>query len=203
MAIRPGKMKPFLPILLYVVLAIAGCFAISWGAYVIYEAWVSASWAHTTGIIQESHVDSSLSSGPHGGGISYNPVVTYAYTVDGHSYLSSKIDTSLFWSAKSSRQIVDAYPLGSQRPVYFASSNPADSMLLAGLHSRSFQAIVLATLLTSGAILFGTVAYLAPKYGKKEPDGSYFFDSNSPVTKFGLIGLAAIACQFVLLWNLR
>ena len=63
--------------------------------------------------------------------------------------------------------------------------------------------MILATLLTSVAILFSTVAYLAPKYGKKESDGSYFFDFNSPVAKFGLIGMAAIACQFILLWNLR
>jgi uncharacterized protein DUF3592 len=196
-------MRPFLPILLYAALAIAGCFGILWGTYVVYEAWVSESWPHTTGTIQESRVDSSLSSGSHGGGISYSPVVTYAYTVDGRSYVSSKIDASLFWGPKSSRQIVDAFPLGSQRPVYFSPSNPGDSMLLTGLHSRSFQAMVLAALLASVAILFATVAYLAPKYGKKEPDGSYFFDTKSPVTKFGLIGMAAIACQFILLWNLR
>jgi len=63
--------------------------------------------------------------------------------------------------------------------------------------------MVVATFLISFGTLFGTVAYLAQKYGKKESDGSYFFNSTSPVTKFGLMGMAGIALQFILLWNLR
>jgi hypothetical protein len=196
-------MRTTFSILVAAAMTVAGILTIYWGVNILLKAWRSSSWPHTTALIQESRLESHSSSGPHGGGTGYTPIVTYSYTVDGHSHLSSRIRGGSFWNLKSSRQVVAAYPAGSRRTVYYSPSDPDDSLLLTGVHSQSFEGIVLGTLIMSFGIFLGTIAYLAPKYGTVSPSGrSYSFDNDSPMAAFIWVGLIVIMCQFLLLWVL-
>lgn len=179
-----------------------GCWAIWWGARSVFEGYVSSTWPQTTGTIQESRIDSFWSSiGTRGGGrTGHAPVVIYTYTVDGRSYRGSKIDTRGTWNYKSSRQIVDAFPLGSQRAVYYSPANPENSILIVGVHRSSFFGLVLGMLILSFGTLFGTLGYLAPKYGHSASGRYYTFDKNSPVMPITMFGIFAIMCQFGLLF---
>jgi hypothetical protein len=186
-----NKVTPFaktIPVL--VIVLVFGAWAIWWGAGSVFEGYVSSSWPQTTGTIQESRAGRTR-------------VVIYAYTVDGHSYQGNKISTRGAWNSGTSQKVVDAYPVGSQRPVYYSPTVPGNSILITGVHRSSFFGIILGTIILSFGALTGIVAYLAPTYGTW--DGrSYNFAGNSPVTPIILSGIVAIMCQFGLLfWILQ
>jgi hypothetical protein len=193
-------MKSFFLFLPVVVLALFfGGWAIWWGACSVFEGCVSSTWPKTICTIQESRL--VIAPGPHGNG--WTPRIIYTYTVDGHSYRGSKIDTRGAWNDNLSRHVVDAYPTGSQRPVYYSPSDPSRSILVNGIHSSSFFGLVLGTIILSFGALFGAMAYLAPKYGTYN-GRSYTFDDDSPVGLFAILGIVAILCQFGLLfWILQ
>jgi len=196
-------MKPYLKFLPVVALALFfGCWALWWGACSVFEGYVSSTWPHTIGTIQESRIDSCRSPvGSHGGGgTGYTPVIIYAYTVDGHSYRGSKINTRGAWNYETSREVVDAYPLGSQRPVYYSPSAPGNSILVKGVHRSSFFGLVLGMIILSFGAFFGAMGYLAAKYGHSASGRSYTFDDDSPAVPIAWIGMIAIMCQFGLLF---
>jgi hypothetical protein len=201
-----NKMNPLFKTLPVVVIALVlGSWAIWWGASSVFEGYVSSTWPQTMGTIQESRIASSWSSGgPHGGGgTSYHPVITYAYTVDGHAYSGSRINTRGAWNSGTSSEVVAAYPVGSQRPVYYSPSDPGNSILVTGVHRSSFFGLVLGTIILSFGALFGAMAYLASKYGTPG-SRSYSFDDDSPAAPVAIFGMIAIFCQFGLLfWILR
>ncbi len=179
---------------------VLGGWAIWWGAGLVFVGYVSSTWPHTTCIIQESRIDSSHVSK----GTSYSPVINYTYTVDGHTYQGSRINSRGHWDYAASRQVVDAYPVGSQRPVYYSPSAPASSILITGVYRSSFVGLVLGTLILSVGTLFGTIGYLAPKYGHTVSGRTYTFDDDSPVALIAPLGMIAIMCQFgLLIWLVR
>lgn len=187
------------------VIALAlGGWAIWWGACAVYEGYVSSTWPQTTGIIQESRIESSrLPSVPHGGGggTGYHPVIIYAYSVDGHPYHGSRINTRGAWNYRTSRQVVEAYPPGSKRPVYYSPSAPGNSILITGVHRSSFFGLVLGALILSFGALFGTLAYMAPKYAASYMGPrSYSFGDDSPAARIAAFGMLGIMCQFGLLF---
>ena len=95
--------------------------------------------------------------------------------------------------------MVEAYPAGSQRSVYYSPTAPGESMLIAGLHPRSFFGLLLGTIILSFGALFGTMAYLASSYGTYN-GRSYTFDDDSPVRPIALLGIIVILCEFGLLF---
>jgi hypothetical protein len=171
-----------------------------WGISSVYEGYVSKTWPQANGTIQQSRIDSSTSSK----GSTYYPSIIYIYTVGGQSYHNSRIGTRGAWNFETSRQIVDANPAGSQRPIYYSPSNPGQSMLVPGLQPASFFGIILGTLIFSFGALLGSVGYLASKYGTSYSGRSYSFDNNSPVGPIVFVGIVAILLQFGLMfWLLR
>jgi hypothetical protein len=180
-------MNPFLKTLPVVVIALVlGGWATWWGARSIFEGYVSSSWPQTTGTIQESSL----------GRI---PAVIYVYKIGGHAYRGSRISTRGAWNDATSREIVAAYPVGSQRPVYYSPSDPSNSILIAGVHRSSFFGLVLGAIILSFGALFGTMAYLAPHYGSFG-GRSYSFDDSSPAAAIAGFGMTAIFFQFGLLF---
>jgi hypothetical protein len=195
------KVMNFLPAV--VVALIFGSLAMWWGVTSVFEGYVSSTWSKTTGTIQESHIDRTWSSGPPrgGSGYSYTPAIVYAYTINGQTYRNSKIGTREAWNAETSQQVINAYPLGSQRSVYYSPSDPVQSMLMPGLHRASFFGIILGLLIFSFGAFFGTIGYVASRDSTYD-SGAYSFDWNS--TPGRGIGFLAIACEFGLLfWVLQ
>ena len=184
-------MNPLFKTLPVVALALFfGGWALWWGAASVFEGYVSSTWPRTTGTIQESRI----------GRI---PVVIYVYKIGGHAYRGSRVSTRGAWNDATSREIVAAYPVGSQRPVYYSPSDPGSSILIAGVHRSSFFGLVLGTIILSFGALFGTMAYLAPKYGTFG-GRSYSFDNSSPAAAVAAFGMIAIFLQFGLLfWIVR
>jgi len=181
-------MAPLLKTLPVVAVALVlGGWAIWWGACSVFEGYNSSSWTQTTGTILESSVGRE-------------PVIVYAYTVDGRSYQGSKISTRGAWNSETSRAVVGAYPLGSQRPVYYSPSAPSNSILIKGLHRSSFFGLVLGTIILSFGALLGAMAYLAPKYGTTHSGRSYSFGDDSPAAPVAIFGMVTIFCQFGLLF---
>jgi len=185
-------MRRFFTFIIWGALTFTGVYVVWQGGCSVWKGYVSSGWPKTVGTIQQSHIASSS-----------KPIIIYSYSVDGRSYIGYEYDTSWFWRLKSSRQIVNDNALGSQQPVYFSPSDPADSLLLTGVHPGSFQGVIIGTLMLSVGFLFCTIAYLAPKYGRISPSGrSYNFDNNSPVALIFALGMLAIASQCILIWLL-
>jgi hypothetical protein len=170
---------------------VLGGMSLYYGSASVWEGYASTHWPQTTGTIQQSS-------------IGRQPIITYTYIVDGHPYQNSRIDTRWAWNDETTRQIAAAYPLGSQRTVYYSPSTPSDSLLINGLHRRSFFGLILGTLiLTFGALLGGT-GYLAPIYGFSPNGRTYTFANNSPIVPIVVVGAILIAAQFALLfWMCR
>jgi hypothetical protein len=186
------KMNPVLKTIPVVVLALVlGSWAIWWGACSVFEGYSSSSWPQTMGTIQESSIGRA-------------PVIIYDYTVDGHAYHGSKIESRVTWNSETSREVVSAYPSGSQRPVYYSPSRPDQSILITGIHRGSFFGLVLGTIILSFGALFGAMAYLAPKYGVTHGGRTYSFGDDSPAAPVVIFGMIAIFLQFGLLfWIVR
>jgi hypothetical protein len=184
-------MRRFFTFIIWGALTFAGGYVVWEGGCSVWKGYVSSGWPKTVGTIEQSHASSS------------KPIIVYTYSVDGRSYVGSEYDTSWLWRLTSSSQIVIDHPLGSQQPVYFSPSNPAESLLLTGVHPGSFQGVIIGTLMLSVGFLFCTTAYLAPKYGRISPGGrSYNFDNSSPVALIIALGILAIATQGILIWLL-
>jgi Protein of unknown function (DUF3592) len=189
-------MKPLFKILPVVVLAlILGGLAMWSGACSVYEGYVNSTWPQATGTIQESRIGNPNSSGR--GNIA--PFIEYTYTVEGRSYHGSRIDTRGAWNFDTGLQVVDAYPSGSQRPVFYSPSAPGNSILIRGIHRGSFFGLGLGTIILSIGALFGTMAYLASIYGTYT-GRRYTFDDDSPAVPVAIFGIIAILCQFGLLF---
>lgn len=167
------------------------------GIGIIEQALASGSWPSATGTILESKVEHT--PGRHG----YSPAIKYSYSVQGRAFQNSRVDFGLFWTLKSSQQIVDEYPAGNHVMVYFSPHHPDNSILLNGLRPRSFQRLIITTLIMSFLALFVTLPFLAQKYATKNPDGTYWFGAGSPATKMGWIGAGLIIGQTLLLGSLN
>ena len=165
------------------------------GACSVYEGYVTSTWLQAPGTIQESRIGNPNSSGR--GNIA--PFIEYTYTVEGRSYHGSRIDTRGAWNFDTGLQVVDAYPSGSQRPVFYSPSAPGNSILIRGIHRGSFFGLGLGTIILSIGALFGTMAYLASIYGTYT-GRRYTFDDDSPAVPVAIFGIIAILCQFGLLF---
>jgi hypothetical protein len=128
----------------------------------------------------------------------------YAYSVNGQSYAGAQIYPGIsWWSRQGSQQAVASYPPATQHAVHFFPDDPSEAFLETGLHPKAFQKLILGSFLLSFLVIFCAAAYLMPKYGVKQPDGSYWLGFESPVTRGLCFGLLLVALQFVLFWQLR
>ena len=127
-------------ILLGLALSIGGIFLGIKAISAYQNARSSSSWPSIAGAVIRSEVAKSSFRSRRGGRISYQPVITYTYTVDGISYKSNRIKFGKTSSSfiTSVQKIIDRYPFGSTVTVYYKPSNPNTSVLVPGFFSSFY-----------------------------------------------------------------
>ncbi len=97
----------------------------------------SASWPTTSGRVLSSQLRKSWS--PRGGW-SYEPQVTYEYTVDGRPPLHGttiRFGATDYLVERDARQVVARYPVGATVPIHYDPHNPQRSTLEPGVRQRA------------------------------------------------------------------
>lgn len=166
-----------------------------------------SAWKQTTGVIQSSQVVTGR--GTHGSK-TYRPEISYSYEVDGRPFSSDIIEaggTAGFRGSDATR-IVQANPVGATVPVFYDSSDPADSALVVGLQPRAFMMVLF--ILPFNAVLVGMIVFLlrARSYADDPLLGRVVFDDGNravlrlsqlaPLTAGCLgVGIAAFVGIFV------
>jgi uncharacterized membrane protein YfcA len=92
----------------------------------------SQSWPSALGKVLESRVMTTISSGEDGSTDMYKPYVKYEYSADGVRYTNDKLRVGMTISSsktRSSQEMVDRHPVGSDVRVYYNPANPGDSVL--------------------------------------------------------------------------
>ncbi len=135
-----------------------------WGAW--RQAAAAAQWPQATGRIVRSETESYLSqTGRSGGGGArlYEPVIEYAYTVDGGEYHSTQVRFGgrLATGARGGAdKAVARYPVGSPVQVLYDPANPANAVLEA-------KAALTVPGLVLMAVFFGLAAYFGGAFGAR------------------------------------
>ena len=166
---------------------ILGLVLFSYGISDIRKAVSSKDWPVTTGTIVGS--DSSGDS----------PDITYAYTINGIPYQCSKVYPHWFWSAGSSRHVVNAFPVRSSAPVHYSPTNPQEALLWVGLHPGVFQRLICSTLILSVIILLAAMCVSAPR-GTVRKGNTIYFRKDSLEAKVAGPLLLLMLGQGIVLW---
>ncbi|MCB9866046.1 MAG: DUF3592 domain-containing protein [Phycisphaerales bacterium] len=144
---RPKKLTPqqrvatrviagFLAVCLLAGVAVAG-----WAGVRIHHAWTTSHWPSVIGEVIRSSVRQRADHTPpvhHGvaaGTWTYEPEITYCYTVEGTEYTASgvtatRVSTSRSASAES---VVARYPVGRRVKVHYNPADPGEALLEPGL----------------------------------------------------------------------
>jgi len=111
-----------------------------WGWTILQNARASASWPTADGVITRSGVSHSTDSD---GGDSYNPEVTYTYTVNNTGYDNNtiKFGENSYSSSKKADGIAGNYPVGKNVTVYYDPEKPDRSVLEPGVSAGSYIVI--------------------------------------------------------------
>lgn len=145
----------FLAVFFLVGATIAG-----FGVRTVLQARESGSWPSVPGIIRTSTVTTQRGSK---GGVSYKPVVTYSYSVDGAEYTGDLIAYGLKGSSasRSFAQYYDnKYPEGSSVPVAYDPASPQTSVLEPGVSKRAFILVAFGAIFAMNALMFGLISWL-------------------------------------------
>lgn len=96
----------------------------------ISEARQSANWPQTEAEITRSEVK----TGQNRGRPSWDPIVSYRYSVDGKNYTSSDIAFRGYSTPIPSHaeEVVNKYPVGSKHPVYYSPEDHSKAVLEKG-----------------------------------------------------------------------
>lgn len=117
-------------------LVIGGAMAF-WGLNILGDARASASWPTAEGRVVSSQVEYSTDSE---GGDSYQPEVTYAYTVAGVQYSGHQIKfgENSYSSRRQAEEIAGRYSVGNSVAVYYEPENPQKAILEPGVTAGSY-----------------------------------------------------------------
>jgi Protein of unknown function (DUF3592) len=92
------------------------------------RAKAAMAWPSVPGRIVESRVESYQTTNDQEKWVTaYRPRIAYQYAVNGAPYQSHKIDVG--GVARKAEQVVAAYPVGREVPVYVNPANPAEAAL--------------------------------------------------------------------------
>lgn len=132
--------------------SLIGLVLMTFGFYLAYFSFSTASWPTTEAQIVESRVvQTAVKNATH-----YRPVIRYRYVVNGVEYSGDSIRFINFGydDEKEARQVAERFPVGQKVELRFQSSNPRMSVLEAGLQqsdwlpaSAGFALIVVAFIL--------------------------------------------------------
>ena len=133
---RIGLQEVLITVLLGGVFVLVAVITFGIGVYMRRRAAASQQWPMVLGQVINSQVTSS-SDGD--GGVTYSPLIQYAYDLGGQAYQSNRVAFGGFTSTSSRRDAqkhTARYPIGAVVQVYYNPANPQD----ATLERRSGQA---------------------------------------------------------------
>lgn len=117
----------------------------------------SNSWPTVEGVIAVSRIAEGTDPDGPSHDRTYNPVISYEYTVLGVSYLSDQLGFgSVVWTNKEpAKRVVSEYFTGRRIKVYYDPDNPQISTLEPGFNPGIFMELLLSSaLLGLGILLF-------------------------------------------------
>ena len=91
------------------------------------KANAARNWPTAIGTVLESALETRRRS-DNRGWVNY-PRVTYAYTVGGQSFTSSRISPGMEVGGTSAPGVIAKYPVGSQVKAYYNPQNPSEAVL--------------------------------------------------------------------------
>ena len=141
----------------------AGGAVFLWGMWESYQAYGSGEWPSVDGTIVSSKVTSERSGSGKRSGVSYKAEVRFQYQVDGAAYENDVLRIGQISNGFKSFPQADVkrHPKGPTT-VYYAPTEPANSVLEPGLH------LALALKPSVGLLFFGVgvVMFLGRKHSR-------------------------------------
>ncbi len=111
----------------------------------------SSLWPSTPATILTSNLVHH--SGKHGG--SWEPSITYRYTVGWQEYTGTTIIPGVSAYNGASSRLVDQFPSGTPQSVYVSPADPNQAFLIKGLHPYNFEQFALGALCLAFSLLLG------------------------------------------------
>jgi hypothetical protein len=109
---------------------IAGGFTLIVGIRSRNRSMETQSWPSTQGVVKSSAV---VSHPQWGGGRSFEPVITYEYSVGGQIYKQSRLRVlGKYWNKEWAKGVTKRYPTGNRVTVYYDPAAPQQAVLEAG-----------------------------------------------------------------------
>lgn len=138
------------------VAGIVGVMMIWQGLTGIITAWEARSWPVTPGIVES--VEVITTEGGEDGDTTYEPVVTYSYTVAGSRYVADRVDVRdpVKHQLVSAQDVTRNYRKGNPVSVYYNPKNPASALLEPGASKENWIYAFFGSMLT---ILGGFAAH--------------------------------------------
>ncbi len=154
------------PILISLLLLLAGGTLGFYAGRGVYRSWTSRAWPVALGHVISSKVETLRSRR----GASFKPEVEFEYSVDGHSYTSNRLAFGAVGSSNPSeaQALVRRYAKGAEVHPHYEASDPSVACLECGLVSPADYVVTLAGLALAflgGMSLRGAVARL----GRRPP----------------------------------
>jgi hypothetical protein len=113
----------------------------------------SPGWPHTLGQVTSSRVKAESSHGRNGG-TSYTPEITYSFNVADQIHRGDDPVPGRLWNSQSAYEAVGRFGSGQSVEVYYAASNPGESVLISGLHLATWGRLAFGTLILFMGALF-------------------------------------------------
>ena len=117
----------------------------------IYKQFASCHYSNVTGHITDSEVRTSHSS-RHGS--SHRAYISYTYEVDRQIFSGSRLRYTGFTPADylSASQLVNTYPTGSARTIFYDPAHPEESLLCSGIIGHDLIGLLLLSAVTIATV---------------------------------------------------
>ncbi len=122
----------------------------------LFKQFESSGYPSVTGTVTRSLVQIHHSSK---GGVSYEPVINYHYSVSGQSFTGKKLRYNPISSSSqfAASSVVGEHPAGSTVLVFYNPENPRDTLLFTGIKGCDFLLILFLT--PFNAVMIGLFAW--------------------------------------------
>lgn len=121
------------------------------------------SWPTTTGTVTRSEVNRGVNISDRN--VSYTPIVSYSYTVNGRSYTGDQIDATRGGLRTRIRETAEErvrpYPAGAAVAVHYDPSGPGNAMLETNATSSRLFIVLAALFLAVGMMIIALPRLLA------------------------------------------
>ncbi len=150
---------------------LAGTGAAIYGAWVLSKARASSDWPTTPGVVVNSEVRTTHSSGRDGSSTTYHADVLYEYTVDGENYSADRVWFGQYGSSSRSEAAgtVRDYPAGKQVKVHYSPDDPETAVLEPGATWSSYMVLGIGLVIGLGGAGALAAGVFALKPRKAQP----------------------------------